>query len=99
MDARCGISAIPIDHYIDVCINLTKHALHNETFPLAPFVEDDGAILTSAFHGVVCRVVVEDVDSRAGQFGMEPTNDVCNRELFIEAWNQNGNFKRIIQDI
>src|ERR1700722_9049437 len=93
MDVRCGIGAIPIDHYIDVRINLAKHALHNETFSLASFVKDDRAILTSAFHGVICRVVVEDVDSSAGQFGMESANYLSDRELFVKAWNQDGNFK------
>jgi hypothetical protein len=90
VDARRGVSAVSIQHDIDVCVNLAKHTLHDESLALTPLMEDDGTVLKRALHCGVGGVIVENVDLRDGQLSTNAFDDVCNRRFFVEAWNQDG---------
>lgn len=78
---RVGI--VTVGHDIDISIDVLEHRADDIPLALAGLLTDDYTFSRGDFRGVICGVVVVDVDSGVRQCHLEVPDDFTDGDFFV----------------
>lgn len=93
----CGIRVVTIDHQIAVSLDVAEHLPDDVALALTGLATYHGAMLACDVGGSVGRVVVIDVDRRAGKLPTEVLDHLGYGERLVVTGDENGNAAELPQ--
>jgi len=97
--ARCIIGRVAVDQHVEVGFDIIEHPPHHVTLALMGLAADHCARRCGGRDGAVCRVVVVNINTCAGQRRAEIGDHFGDCAFFIVTGHQNRDIERALEPV